>query len=64
MPGNAPLPGGRIGGTCAVCGRAGHRYGTTDPEHEFNATACVNGLLHEIEQLRSLLVVAWEGDKL
>lgn len=38
-------------GDCLICGEPGHRYGTTDPNHEFNAVACVNGLLHKIEKL-------------
>lgn len=36
---------------CAVCGRPGHRYGTTDTEHAPDAIACVNGLLGEIDEL-------------
>ncbi len=47
-----------IGGTCAACGLRGHRYGTTDPEHEYSATACINGLLHKVEQ-REAECYAW-----
>jgi len=31
---------------CAVCGIY-HRYATTDPEHEWVATACMNSMFHE-----------------
>ena len=37
-----------IGGICAACGLPGHRYGTTDREHDYSATACINGLLFEL----------------
>lgn len=30
---------------CAICGVGGHRYGTTDPYHEYDAMGCVNALL-------------------
>lgn len=37
-----------IDGTCAACGLPGHRYGTTDTEHDYCATACINSLLFEL----------------
>jgi hypothetical protein len=40
---------------CAMCGVSPHRYGTTDPEHEYDAMACVNSLLGELERLRLIL---------
>lgn len=33
---------------CSACGMPGHRYGTTDRDHDYSATACINGLLFEI----------------
>lgn len=40
---------------CAVCGISAHRYGTTDPEHDFDAMGCVNTLLPEVKRARALL---------
>jgi hypothetical protein len=41
------------GSDCAVCHRGPHRFSTADPEHDFNAVACVNQLLPEIDRLRA-----------
>jgi hypothetical protein len=41
--------------TCAACGQGDHRYGTTDPDHEPDRMACINGLRHENDQLREIL---------
>lgn len=38
---------------CAVCGVSPHRYGTTDPEHKYDAMGCVNMLLPLVEKLRA-----------
>ena len=38
---------------CAACGTSDHRYGTTDPHHDYDATACVNSLRGEVDRLRS-----------
>lgn len=40
---------------CAICGVSDHRYGTTDPHHKFDAVACVNMLLPQIEAAPKLL---------
>ena len=47
---------GLIGGICAACGLPGHRYGTTDPQHKYSATACINGLLFELQVLSTVAV--------
>jgi hypothetical protein len=31
-------------GVCAVCGTSAHRYGTSDPQHKYDAMGCVNML--------------------
>lgn len=41
--------------TCAACGMGDHRYGTTDPNHEPDRMACINGLRAENERLREVL---------
>lgn len=41
------------GGTCIHCGQPGHRYGSTDHDHEPTMVACINGLLHKIELLEA-----------
>lgn len=38
---------------CAACGTSDHRYGTTDPHHDYDATACVNSLRGEVDRLRA-----------
>lgn len=41
-------------GSCVHCGQPGHRYGSTDPDHEPTMVACINGLNHELDQLRAI----------
>lgn len=36
-------------GTCFYCDEPGHRYGSTDPDHEPTMVACINGLRHKLE---------------
>ena len=43
-----------IGGRCAGCGLPGHRYGTSDPDHAYNAMGCVNSL-------RGMIADFWNG---
>ena len=45
---------------CAICHLGAHRYGTSDPHHEYDAMACVNALLAEVEDLRAQLAGAVE----
>ena len=40
-------------GMCAACGRPGHRYGRNEGMGRFSPQACINGLLAEIDRLRS-----------
>lgn len=47
-----------IEGTCGGCGLPGHRFGTTDPGHDYSATACVNSLRGEVERLNAELSAA------
>lgn len=47
-----------IGGTCGGCGLPGHRFGTTDPSHDYSATACVNSLRGKVEELDAHLSAA------
>jgi hypothetical protein len=35
--------------SCGICGVGDHRFGTTDPYHEYDAMGCVNALLPLIE---------------
>lgn len=47
-----------IEGTCAACGRKGHRYGTThgpNAPDRWDPIACINGLRGEVDQLRGAL---------
>ena len=44
--------------SCLICGQGNHRYGTTDPRHVYDAMACVNMLLGEVERLRAQLAEA------
>ena len=37
---------------CAACGQPGHRYGRNEGMERFDPQACINGLLHQVEQLR------------
>lgn len=48
---------------CSVCGRPYHRYSTSDPEHDWDGVACVNGLLHEIKEYREALTQIVALDK-
>lgn len=51
----------KIVGTCAGCGLKGHRYGTTDPEHAFDAMGCVNslkGLLRKVAKASEPVVIS------
>jgi hypothetical protein len=36
-------------GRCAGCGLPAHRYGTNDPDHDYDPMACVNSLRGLIE---------------
>ncbi len=47
-----------IRGWCARCHMPGHRYGTTDPEHEPNVTACINSLTDELRRYRRAVLDA------
>ena len=38
---------------CLICHQGPHRFGTTDPHHDYDAMGCVNMLLPEIDSLRS-----------
>lgn len=40
---------------CGICGRGAHRYGTSDPEHKYDAMGCVNMLLPVVEKLTEAL---------
>ena len=44
---------GKITGTCAACGRPGHRYGRNEGPDRFDPQACINGLLFELERIKS-----------
>lgn len=46
---------GRIGGVCAACGLAGHRFGTTDDTHEYMPVACINGLRERNQELTEIV---------
>jgi hypothetical protein len=49
-----------ITGTCAACGRPGHRFGTThgpNAPERWDPIACINGLNYENEELRETLRV-------
>lgn len=48
----------KITGTCAGCGLKGHRYGTTDPQHKFDAMGCVNSLKGLLWKVAEASVVA------
>ena len=37
---------------CAACGQPGHRYGRNEGMERFDPQACINGLLHQVEQLK------------
>jgi hypothetical protein len=39
-------------GPCAMCGMPYHRYGWNDMQHNYDPTACINGLRGEIERLQ------------
>lgn len=53
----------RISGRCATCGLPGHRYGSTDTEHDPNPVGCVNQLRAVLEEaLRLLSVPLAEAD--
>lgn len=41
-------------GLCAGCGLPGHRYGTSDPGHTYDAMACVNSLRAELQQVQEV----------
>lgn len=41
--------------TCGICGVGDHRFGTTDPDHEYDAMACVNSLLPMAERAPKIL---------
>ena len=36
---------------CGMCGEPYHRFCDHDPEHEWNAIACINSLREHIERL-------------
>lgn len=38
---------------CAACGRPGHRYGFNEGRDRFDPQACINGLIFEVERLKS-----------
>lgn len=46
-----------ITGTCAACGRPGHRYGTThgpNAPDRWDPIACINGLRGEVEHMEEV----------
>jgi hypothetical protein len=36
---------------CLICGQGAHRYGTTDPEHKYDAMGCVNMLIPLLREI-------------
>lgn len=40
---------------CAACGRKGHRYGRNEGMERHDKQACINGLIGEVERLRSAI---------
>lgn len=38
---------------CAMCGLPAHRYGISDPHHDYDAIACVNGLRPALDESRA-----------
>ena len=40
---------------CGICEQPYHRFCDHDPEHEWNAIACINSLLAEVERLRGVV---------
>jgi hypothetical protein len=41
-------------GPCGVCGQPSHRYADNDPEHQWNATACINTLRAVLDRERNI----------
>jgi hypothetical protein len=46
------------------CGQLWHRYGTSDPEHKYDAMGCVNTLRGRVEELNSEVAKWIRMDKL
>ncbi len=38
-----------------TCGMPGHRYGSTDTEHEPSYTACINSLRGHLDEARTIM---------